>query len=166
MENVRIEPAQERWCRSHNQTITAVAREGKYLSNNTGFDYDSILAFYRMCEANDFPQLYAINENDEAVGWCDIVPREQTGSHVGYIGVGLRPEYREKGIGTELMLRAMELAKQRGFTEIRLECRASNDRALHVYKKKLGFRVTGRRSRGMVVDGKPVAVVYMKKKLK
>ncbi len=164
MDEVRIIDAEERYCASHAQTITMVAREGLYLSNNTGFSYDSILSFYRSCEELGYPQYYVINSEDIAVGWCDIVPRNCTGPRVGYIGVGLRPEYRERGIGTRLMQHAIEHAKEFGFTELRLECRASNKRALHVYSEKLGFRRLLKRG-VLHLDGQRIPTVYMKKKL-
>lgn len=164
MDNVRIVDAEKRYCASHTETITMVAREGLYLSNNTGFSYESILSFYEMCEQMGYPQYYVINSDDQAVGWCDIMPRSHTGRRVGYIGLGLRPEYREQGIGTRLMQHAVDHAPDFGFTELRLECRASNKRALHVYRK-LGFRRYGYRRRGLVLDGKAIPIVYMKKKL-
>ncbi len=164
MDEVRIVKAQLCYVPSHTQTISDVAREGLYLSNNTGFSYDSILSFYQMCEAEGYPQYYVVNSQDKAVGWYDIVPRGKTGRRIGYIGLGLRPEYRDQGLGTRLMQHAIDHAKEYGFTELRLECRASNKRALHVYAK-LGFRRTGYRRGGLVVDGEKIPVVYMKRKL-
>ena len=165
MEQLRIINAEERYCASHTETISAVAREGLYLSNNTGFSYDAILHFYRSCEELGYPQYYVINEQDVAVGWCDIVPRSETGRTVGYIGVGLRAEYREQGIGTRLMQHAIDHAGEYGFTELRLECRASNHRALYVYEHKLGFHKI-RFKRGVLkLDGQRIPLVYMRKKL-
>ena len=165
MDDVRIVEAQMCYCPSHTDTITSVAQEGLYLSNNTGFSYDSVLSFFRMCEEAGYPQYYVINSEDKAVGWCDIVPRSITGRKVGYIGLGLRVDYRDRGIGTQLMQHALDHAKEYGFTEIRLECRASNKRALHIYEKKFGFKKNGYKRRGLILDGKGIPVVYMRKKL-
>jgi len=165
MDEVRIVDAEERYCESHTQTMNIVAREGLYLSNNTGFSYESILSFYRSCKASGYPQYYVINSEDIAVGWCDIVPRLASGPRVGFIGVGLRPEYRECGIGTRLMQHAIDHAKEFGFTEIRLECRASNSRALHVYTHKLGFHKMITKRGYLNIDGQRIPLVYMKKKL-
>lgn len=165
MDEVRIVDAQLCYCPSHTATITEVAREGLYLSNNTGFSYESILSFFEMCEKSGYPQYYVINSEDKAVGWCDIVPRPATGRKIGYLGIGLRADYRDRGIGTRLMQHALDHAKEFGFTEIRLECRASNERALHVYEHKMGFRRIGHRRWGMVIDGKRIPVVYMSRTL-
>ena len=112
MDDVRIVEAQMCYCPSHTDTITSVAQEGLYLSNNTGFSYDSVLSFFRMCEEAGYPQYYVINSEDKAVGWCDIVPRSITGRKVGYIGLGLRVDYRDRGIGTQLMQHALDHAKE------------------------------------------------------
>lgn len=164
MEEIRIIEAEERYCASHEKTISGVAQEGLYLSNNTGFSLDAIRSFYHYCENMRYPQFYAVNSDDEAIGWCDIVPRDKTGPKIGYIGVGLRPEYREMGIGSRLMQAAMQAAKERGFTEIRLDCRSSNKRAIHLYRK-LGFRVFAHKRRGLILDGEVIPTVMMKKKI-
>lgn len=164
MDEVRIVEAEEKYCASHAVTMNLVAREGLYLSNNTGFSSESILYFFRSCKQLGYPQYYVVNSRDEAVGWCDIVPRKLTGRRVGYIGVGLRPEYREQGIGTRLMRHAIDHAGEHGFAELRLECRASNRRALYVYEKKLGFRRMLKRG-FLELDGQRIPLVYMKKKL-
>jgi len=64
------------------------------------------------------------------------------------------------------MQHAIERAKEYGFTELRLDCRASNQRALHIYADKFGFHKTGYKKDGLILDGQPIPVVYMSKKLK
>jgi len=164
LDDVRIVEAQPCYVPGHTATISEVAREGLYLSNNTGFSYEAIFSFYQMCLAEGYPQFYVINSEDRAVGWYDIVPRGRTGRKVGYIGLGLRADYRDRGIGTRMMLHAIEHAPGYGFTELRLECRASNKRALHVYEK-LGFHRIGYKRSGLILDGEKIPVVYMKRKL-
>lgn len=164
MEGLRIVEAEERYCASHAQTMNMVSLEGKYLSSNKGFSYESILFFYRSCLEEGYPQYYVINEQDIAVGWCDIVPRPKNGRKVGYIGVGLRKEYRDRGIGTWLMQHAIDHAKEYGFTELRLDCRASNHRALYVYEHKLGFhKMLGRGI--LLLDDERIPLIRMRKKL-
>lgn len=162
----RIVKAERKYCPTHLRTINSVAQECKYLATNVGFCEEDIISFFDYCEDYGFPQFYVVDDNDEAVGWCDIVTREGSGRRVGYIGVGLLPEYRERGIGTQLMQRAMDEAYRRGFRIIKLECRESNKRALHVYKKKLGFRVERLKKRIMELDGERIPLICMKKRLK
>ena len=163
-DSLRIVEAQEKYFRSLTRTLNYVAGERQYLSVNGGFTEYSTRAFYQKCKKNGFPQFYLIDENDSVVGWCDIVARDGKPRSVGYIGIGLMPDYRERGIGTRMMLYAMDKARDAGFREIRLECRASNERALHVYKK-LGFRRTAYRRNGLIIDGERIPVVCMRKSL-
>lgn len=69
------------------------------------------------------------------MGWCDALPKDET---IGYIGTGLLKAYRGQGIGTQLLGQIIELSKQYGYRKLELDVRASNERAVHVYKK-LGF---------------------------
>ena len=164
MNSYRIIPAERRYCPGHARALTYVAEEGKYLSRNTAFSETDTVNFYEYCKVNQFPQLLAVDENDEVVGWCDIVPREEYPSRIGFIGVGLMPEYRGRGVGGELMIKAMEIARQRGFDEIRLDCRRSNERAIRLYKK-LGFRRIASMRSGLVIDGERIPLICMKKKI-
>ncbi len=164
MSDYRIIPAQRRYCAGHARTLTYVAEEGKYLSRNTGFSETDTAAFYEYCRVNNFPQLLVVDSQDEVVGWCDIVTREEYPARIGFIGVGLMPEYRGRGIGGEVMTTAMAMAKECGFNEIRLDCRRSNTRAIALYKK-LGFRRAATMRSALVIDGERIPLVCMRKKI-
>ena len=164
MEDYRIVPAEQRYCAGHARTLSFVAQEGKYLSTNSPFSVSDTINFYLYCKNKGFPQLFVVDTNDEVVGWCDIVTRESYPDTVGFIGLGLMPEYRDRGIGTLLMERAIEEARYAGFREIRLDCRESNERALHLYRK-LGFRRVAFFRKGLVIDGESIPIVCMRKKI-
>lgn len=164
MGSYRIIQAEDKYCEGHAKALTFVANEGKYLSQNKGFSVEDTLRFYEYCKLNGYPQLLAVNDNDVVIGWCDIVTREKYPSTTGFIGIGLLPEYRGKGIGSELMRKAMELASERGFNEIRLDCRRSNKRAIKLYKK-LGFRRTFCSRSSLVIDGEYIPLISMKKSI-
>lgn len=55
------------------------------------------------------------------------------------ISVAIRPNYRERGIGTDLMARLIKLAEENGYTSISLSV-DSRSRAVNLYKK-LGFQI-------------------------
>ena len=164
MEDYRIIRAEEKYCPGHTRTLSFVAHEGRYLSTNKGFTEEEILNFYHFCKAKDFPQFFVIDEGGEVVGWCDIVPREGYPATIGFIGVGLMPDYRGRGIGGELMEVTMAAAKEAGFREIRLDCRSSNERAIKLYKK-LGFRRIASLRTGLVIDGENIPIICMKKRI-
>lgn len=75
---------------------------------------------------------------------------------VGYVGVmfitdeahlttiAVCPDWQHKGIGSMLLLKAADLAIERGMRIITLEVRVSNETAINMYKK-FGFEVAGRR---------------------
>lgn len=165
IDDVTVVDAQERYCRSHLAVMNAVSHEGKYLSTDKGFSYGDIISFYKFCLDEGFPQFYVVDDDDRCVGWCDIVARDGQKRTAGYIGLGLLPEYRDRGIGRRLILYAMDRAREAGFTELRLDCRLSNKRAIHLYKS-IGFRTTAIRPRGLCVDGRRVPIVCMKLKLR
>lgn len=164
MKDYHIVPAKRKYCADHASALSSVAQEGKYLSTNKPFPEESVVQFYLYCKRNAFPQFVVLDNDERVVGWCDVVPREGYPENVGFIGVGLLPEYRSRGIGTELMLETMQCAKAAGFSEIRLDCRAANKHALNLYKK-LGFRRIITLRKGLVIDGENIPLVCMKKRI-
>jgi RimJ/RimL family protein N-acetyltransferase len=74
-------------------------------------------------------------------------------SHVVEIGLSLLPEWRGKGIGTELMHHLIDWAKQTGtIKRIELEVFAYNEKAIRIYER-LGFEHEGRRRKAFFRDG-------------
>ena len=45
----------------------------------------------------------------------------------GHIGLGIRPSYRGRGLGTELLARTLIEARQRGIGEIHIHCHKDNE---------------------------------------
>jgi len=147
--------------------VTAVAREGKYLTTNTGFSEESTRIFTRDCRRQGFPQFVAVDAGEDSarvVGWCDIVARTGQPRGVGFLGVGLLPRYRGQGLGLRLMSATIRAAARSRFDIIRLECRASNKRAINLYKK-MGFRFCGYDPFGLVLDGEVFPTVRMKSRI-
>lgn len=161
-DNVAIINAEEKYCASQCDTLNAVAAEHLYLSVNGGFLPDAVLQFHLLCRANSFPQMYAVDlSTDRAVGWCDIVARDGLPRSIGFLGVGLLPEYRGQGLGRRLIELTAESAWRSGFTELRLECRAANTRAINLYRS-LGFKKYAFRRNALKLDGETFSVIYMK----
>lgn len=75
---------------------------------------------------------------------------------IGYVGsqtvlgetdmmnIAVHPDYRKQGIGTALIVGLIGALEQRGSHSLMLEVRASNERAISVYKR-LDFFEVGRR---------------------
>jgi len=86
--------------------------------------------------------------NNEFIGGASIEPREGKASHVGYFGIYLKNEFRNLGIGTRLIRKIIEVARQKDFEIIQLYVFASNKKAIHIYKK-FGFQEVGRIKNGI-----------------
>ncbi len=89
---------------------------------------------------------YLVAEKDGHIvghAFLEIFPLQSL-RHVAQLNIGVHKGYQEQGIGTQLMEKLIEWAKQSGKVEkIELNVRASNTRAIALYKK-LGFNVEGR----------------------
>ena len=77
------------------------------------------------------------------VGSCELNPRPGRMSHVGSLGVSVKENFRDRGIGQELMRELERQAPRLGLETIYLEVFGTNERAIHVYRK-LGYAETGR----------------------
>ncbi len=87
-------------------------------------------------------------DGDEIVGYVNPVLDNDEG-WIG--GIGVRPEYRGKGIGSSLMRVAEDDCRRRGVREISLEVIEGNDRAQRLYER-LGYVGT---RKYVTAEGKP-----------
>ena len=79
--------------------------------------------------------------------------RRQGNRHTALLGMSVRREWRDRGVGSALMARAVEWARGSGVvTRIELDVYVENARARHLYEK-FGFEVEGRRRRAIYRDG-------------
>jgi RimJ/RimL family protein N-acetyltransferase len=72
----------------------------------------------------------------------DINKQNGFQKHVGVVGIVIKKDFRELGIGTVMMGFLIEQAKKMGMKVLTLTAFASNKRAIHVYEK-VGFVQTG-----------------------
>lgn len=81
--------------------------------------------------------------------------------HVVTLGMSVRKEWRNKGVGGALLTRAIDWAKSTGFvTRIELLVFARNDAAIHLYQK-FGFETEGRRRMAVYRDGEYLDDLFM-----
>ena len=162
---VEIIKASEEYAESFYQALDVVARERKYLVIVKGFPLEGVKDFVNMNVANDYAQYYAIDGN-KVIGWCDIIPKRNEGfTHVGILGIGLLSEYRNQGIGSKLIEKAMEHAvKKNGIEKVELEVFESNINAIRLYEK-FGFVYEGKRIKSRKLDGVYDNVVMMVKEV-
>ena len=72
-----------------------------------------------------------------AVLWCILDQGELA-------NVAITPRLRGRGLGTHLLSRVLDVARERRIETLFLEVRASNEKALHLYRR-FGFADVGRR---------------------
>ncbi|TXT54594.1 MAG: hypothetical protein BAJATHORv1_60091 [Candidatus Thorarchaeota archaeon] len=90
----------------------------------------------QMATMQRISQLIAIDdETGEAIGSCSVLQHWQD-DEAAYVGLlGVSPSALNKKVGKRLLLRAVQIAIERGYTRIDLHTWAGNLRALPLYKK-------------------------------
>lgn len=81
--------------------------------------------------------------------------------HSVMLGLLVRKDWRNRGVGTELLLHAIDWAHSNGIvTRIELGVYARNKTAIHLYEK-VGFEHEGRKRRALFQDGEFVDDLVM-----
>lgn len=153
MDDIRIVETTEAHVAGFNHCVGVVARERRYIGLTEAPPIEVSLEFVRSVIDSNGVHLVAVDTNDRVVGWCDIARLMLAGfDHVGRLGMGLLPEARGKGLGRQLLLAAIDAARERGFERIELDVFASNGRARALYEQ-VGFVEEGVRRRARKLDG-------------
>ena len=86
---------------------------------------------------NELSRIYVDVEDGEVVAWLDFMV---TFTSATVMAIGVKPEYRKRGIATSLMKKMEEICRAQEETVewITLEVRESNEEAIALYKK-LGY---------------------------
>jgi RimJ/RimL family protein N-acetyltransferase len=89
------------------------------------------------------------------LGQCEISNSEwDAANHIGSLGIIIQKNYRDLGIGYNLIDFAIRESKRINHKEkIILSCFSNNERAIYLYKK-LGFKIVGTRKKQFYMDSK------------
>lgn len=90
--------------------------------------------FRQMIEKED-ARYYVAEEDGELLGGCGVLLIVGEGNITNVV---IKPEVRNRGIGTELLQYLIEEGYREGLNAFTLEVRVSNQAAIHVYEK-VGF---------------------------
>jgi ribosomal protein S18 acetylase RimI-like enzyme len=132
--------------------VAEVARERKFLATFEGFPLEASRQFVEHNRAKGMPNLAAVCDG-RVVGWCDICRYDKAVMmHTGVVGIRILKAFRGRGIGKQLLEKAIEAAKQAGLTRIELVVREDNSSAIALYQK-LGFEREGLQRNAALVDG-------------
>jgi RimJ/RimL family protein N-acetyltransferase len=149
---VDIVPIEESHIDGFHRTLDFVARERRYLAFLEGPPLEAARTFVLDHIKRGHPQFVAISAGG-VVGWCDVTPKDRPiYAHTGVLGMGLLPQFRGQGIGTQLIWRSLAAARVFGFHRVELTVREHNTRAIEVYKR-VGFEIEGLQRDAVQVDG-------------
>lgn len=160
---IAIAPMRLQFVDSYHECLEQVCKEGLYLSTSCAPGVEMSRRFVSRLLEDAMPMSVALIPGMQVVGWCDMyrIPYEGQG-HVGRLGMGIRVDYREQGIGTVLMERVLRNALLAGLERVELEVFSANQRAINLYKK-FGFEVEGTRRRARKINGVYDDVIMMGK---
>jgi RimJ/RimL family protein N-acetyltransferase len=142
----------EKYFKSFHEALSTVANERIYIEMVEAPPIEEVSSFQSGLIAKNGPVYYAIN-NDRVVGWCDVFPESNPRqSHRGGLGMGLIPEFRGQGLGSQLLSAVLDHAKKFGLEKVELHVYTSNIAAIALYKK-FGFEQEGLIKKYRKVDG-------------
>ena len=102
--------------------------------------------------------------NGKIVGDASLSRLPRRMSHRGDLGVAVVKEYWNQGIGSQLMSKILDFAKENSFEIIDLQVRSDNLRAIHLYER-YGFKKIGIHPAFFKINNEYVSFDYMCLKL-
>jgi len=90
---------------------------------------------------------------ERLVGFVGIHRESGFLSHIGEIGISVHPDFQGRGIGTKLLVTAVELARKEGFKRLEADTLTNNKPMLKI-AAKVGFRLEGVRKMRIKKNGK------------
>ncbi len=149
---IKVIYANEKYFPSFHEALSVVAKERIYIEMIEAPPLEKVASFQRELISKNGPVYYALS-GDKVVGWCDVFPEENPRqNHRGGLGMGILPEFRGQGIGSQLLQKVIEHAKNFGLEKIELNVYSSNVSAIGLYKK-FGFDQEGLIKKYRKLDG-------------
>lgn len=140
--------------------LDLVARDSNFLRSNQAPPLKAVTDFVLGNIENENPQFVAV-AGDKVVGWCDIVRALGIHeSHSGELGMGVVPEWRNRGVGRQLLSHTVAAADAAGFLRVELSVHSDNPKAISLYRN-FGFLEEGRKAKARLKAGIPVDVILM-----
>ncbi len=143
-----------------------IANEAEHLAITGQDRRDSLLyAFAKTLVHRKRVHTFIALDGAKAVGYITAISGKFLKVRgTSYVVMGVLASYRGRGIGTELLKCAEELAKKRGMHRMELEVFEKNEDAMHLYQK-LGFTMEGRRREAVKTPKGYEDIIWMGKLL-
>jgi ribosomal protein S18 acetylase RimI-like enzyme len=159
---MHIRPTRESDAVSINDAINAIAAEKWYIATVDGFSLEETRAFIRRMVEGSLVQVVAV-AGDQVVGLCDILVNPAKGfTHVGRLGMGVRAEWRQQGIGGRLLDACLSQVRSVAVEKIELDVYSDNVAAIRLYESRRfvheGLKVRGRKLDDRYQDVKLMAL--------
>jgi RimJ/RimL family protein N-acetyltransferase len=127
--------------------MKAVDNETRFLAREPGefnFTVEQEREFIRRIINNENSFFLIAEVNNIIIGNCSvgIVSDNKRFLHRAAIGITVRKEYWNKGIGKNLMQECIKWCKEKGVEQLELEVITQNNRAISLYQN-LGFDIYG-----------------------
>ncbi|MFB6301492.1 MAG: N-acetyltransferase family protein [Haloferacaceae archaeon] len=120
--------------------------------------YENAVARHNTVESRVF---FVATVDDDVVGWAHLdLPQVEQLRDTAQLTVGVRDEYRRRGIGGRLMERSLDWAEANGFRKVYNSVPAINGDAM-VFLESHGWHTEGIRKDHYTIDGEPVDEVMM-----
>lgn len=104
--------------------------------------------------AADNSQIFVAVADYEIIGLCSCFGGVRVGKYTTSLGITVKREWRDHGVGTALMQAAIQWARENPEVHrLELGVLTSNERAIHLYRK-LGFQDEGIRKEAYFKEGK------------
>ena len=142
------------------RNINAVCREGIYL---VPFRFTMPERWRKILTAGgelDNALIVVAEVDGRVVGHGRMFTTAGTSAHVADLGMALIAEFRDKGIGSQMIAYMLDWARQKGLRKATLGVFATNKRAIHVYEK-FGFTVEGVLTQQHRIGGQYVDEILM-----
>jgi ribosomal protein S18 acetylase RimI-like enzyme len=160
-ETVTIRPARQADIGGIVGTIEAVAADGNYIEAESvaqQLDHEESLLRHNDLESRVF---FVATVDDEVVGWVHLrVPELDKLRHTAELTVGLLEAYRGHDIGTHLVERALDWAREQGLRRVYNSFPATNEAAIDFFEG-FGAAVEAVRPDHYRIDGESVDEVMM-----
>ena len=124
------------------------------LSNPTPWSIGSFID----CINSNYQNILLIKQ-EEIIGFC-ISTINFTESHL--LNISVHPQFRSQGMGQLLLNKSEQDAKKKGVSDIFLEVRDSNDRAIQFYKKNHYKNVGKRKNYYRLSQGREDGLIFTK----
>ena len=136
--------------------LNEIILEKKWLGTNTPYTYSSSYS-YLVSRIESHHPFILIFKNKDLIGWADV---DRYSNKTGLLGIGIKVDYRNKGIGKYLLELIINKSKEYGYERLDLRVRVTNQRAIELYKK-IGFKETEYIENGIYLDREKIDLIKM-----